>query len=173
MKKLIVVILLFPSLAFSGEYKISDWPHWKDLDSDCQNTRTEVLIRDSWVPVTFTSDQKCQVVFGEWRCEYTGHVSSQASDIVIAHVVPLANAHRSGAENWTMAQKKNFANDPENLFCVGNKAYQSQGNNGPEEWRPPLRLNWRNCAKRWVYIKEKYGLSYAPGELEALGEMLK
>lgn len=33
-------------------------------------------------------------------------------------------------------------------------------------------LEWQEYARHWIYIKEKYGLGYAPGELEALGGML-
>jgi hypothetical protein len=45
-----------------------DWKHWIDEDGDCQNTRDEVLIRDSRVPVTFVprNDGKmCRVAAGE------------------------------------------------------------------------------------------------------------
>lgn len=174
MRKIILIILLLPSLLLAGEYKRSDWPHWKDMDNDCQNARMEALIRDSLKPVKFKSFwKKCKVVSGEWLCPYTGETYYKASDIDIDHMIPLANAHRSGAENWSREKKKIFANDPENLFSVEDNANQSKGDKGPEEWKPPLKSYWQEYARQWIYIKEKYDLKYAPGELEALGEMLK
>ena len=132
----------------------------------------ETLIRDSSTSVVFKTDAGCRVVSGEWRCPYTGVTYTIASDIDIDHMVPLKNAHLSGAENWTEEQKKAFANDPENLFSVEDNTNQSKGYRGPERWRPPLCSYWQQYALHWIYIKEKYGLAYASGELEALGEML-
>lgn len=173
MKKIILILLVVPILAIAGEYKRSDWPHWKDLDGDCQHARMETLIRDSRVSVTFKTNRNCKVLAGEWLCPYTGVTYYKASDIDIDHMVPLANAHRSGAENWTREQKKTFANDPENLFSVDDSTNQSKSDQGPEEWKPPLKSYWAEYARHWIYIKEKYGLSYAPGEMEALGKMLQ
>ena len=170
MKNYIFIILLIPALIFANEYKRSDWIHWSDLDKDCQNSRAETLIRDSLSPVIFKTDKKCRVVFGEWLCPYTGKTFYKASDIDIDHMIPLSNAHRSGAENWTREQKKAFANDSENLFSVEDNANQSKGDRGPEEWQPDI--NRQEYALHWIYIKEKYKLSYAPGELKALGGML-
>lgn len=174
MKKLTVILvaLLVPALVLAGEYNRKDWPHWKDLDGDCQKARSEALIRDSVTGVTFKSERQCKVKFGEWVCPYTGKTFYKSSDIDIDHMVPLANAHRNGAENWTKEQRKAFANDPENLFSVEDNANQSKGDKGPEKWRPPLKAYWQEYARHWIYIKEKYGLGYAPGELKALGEML-
>jgi len=172
MKKLVLFILLLPGLLVASEYKRKDWPHWKDLDGDCQKARAEILIRDSLIPVTFKTGRKCKVTAGEWLCPYTGITYFKASDIDIDHMIPLANAHRSGAANWTREQKEAFANDPENLFSVEDNANQRKSDKGPEEWKPPLKSYWPEYARQWIYIKEKYGLSYAPGELEALGAML-
>jgi len=113
------------------------------------------------------------VISGIWICPYTGKVYYKVSDIDIDHMVPLANAHRSGAENWTKSQKRAFANDPENLLSVEDNANQSKSDQGPESWKPPLKSYWPEYAKHWIQIKEKYKLKYAPGEQEALGEMLK
>ena len=158
--------------AAAGEYQREDWPHWKDLDRDCQNTRAEMLIRDSLSPVRFKSTWGCRVVSGEWRCPYTGGIYLMASDIDIDHMVPLANAHRSGGAQWSRAQRKAFANDPDNLFCVEDNTNQSKSDKGPEEWRPPLKSFWPEYARHWIYIKKKYGLRFSKEEREALKEML-
>ena len=38
------------------DYNRDDWNHWIDENSDCQNTRHEVLIEESQETVTYTSD---------------------------------------------------------------------------------------------------------------------
>jgi len=42
----------------------------------------------------------------------------------------------------------------------------------PEEWRSPSKSYWKEYVLHWIYIKEKYGLNYPPGEMQALGVML-
>ena len=53
-------------------YDRSTWKHWEDFDGDCQNTRHELLIASSEVPVTFTSPTGCTVSTGQWLDPYTG-----------------------------------------------------------------------------------------------------
>ena len=84
--------------AYSIVYNRTDWPHWIDEDKDCQNTRAEILIYHSAIPVTFQKDNHCTVKSGRWTGVYTGQVFTNASDIDIDHIVPLAHAHRNGAE---------------------------------------------------------------------------
>lgn len=82
-------------------YNRSDWGRWIDADHDCQDTRQEVLIRQSEVPVTFKTDKHCHVVSGKWTDPYTGEVITNASDLDIDHMVPLKEAHDSGGWQWT------------------------------------------------------------------------
>ena len=46
---------------FISVYSREDWPHWIDEDGDCQNTRQELLIAASLVPVQFTNANHCTV----------------------------------------------------------------------------------------------------------------
>jgi hypothetical protein len=82
-------------------YERRDWMHWLDEDGDCQNARHEVLIRQSRTEVTFKTDKQCQVITGEWLCPYTGQIITQASELHIDHVVPMAHAHRMGGWEWS------------------------------------------------------------------------
>ncbi len=67
----VLLALIAASVRASG-YNCKDWPHWEDLDGDCQNTRAEILIRDSRIPVQFKDHRECSVVAGEWFGPYTG-----------------------------------------------------------------------------------------------------
>jgi len=165
---LIIVLCIGPYLVWAGSYNRSDYQHWVDVDKDCQNTRAEILIRDSKIPVTFDKKSKCVVVEGKWVCPYTGSVFLSASEIDIDHIVPLGNAHKSGAEFWTKEQRRAFANDPENLISVEDNANQAKGDKSPEEWQPKNKKYWKEYAKRWFRIKDKYHLKYTPGEVSQL-----
>ncbi|NEE55186.1 HNH endonuclease, partial [Streptomyces sp. SID8455] len=56
-------------------------------------------------------DASCAAVSGSWYSQYDGATWSAASDVDIDHMVPLAEAWRSGASSWTNAQRQSFAND--------------------------------------------------------------
>jgi len=93
---------------YSRVYNRKYWPHWVDTDGDCQNTRQELLIAASKVPVQFKDHRRCTVRQGKWVGVYTGQTFTSASDLDIDHVVPLAHAHRHGADRWTRAQRRVF-----------------------------------------------------------------
>ena len=71
------------------DYNRDDWNHWIDENSDCQNTRHEVLIEESQETVTYTSDTFCSVSTGKWYGFYTGQYYYNASDLDIDHFIPL------------------------------------------------------------------------------------
>ncbi|MER0216632.1 MAG: HNH endonuclease [Nitrosomonas sp.] len=152
-----------------SSYNRKDWPHWIDADGDCQNTRQEMLIASSRVPVKFKDSRHCTVVSGEWFGVYTGKTFSKASNVDIDHIVPLAHAHRHGADKWTRDQRRTFANDFENLVVVDDAANQSKSDQAPHEWLPPRKEYWCEYGKRWSHIKEKYRLWFSSRERETMG----
>ena len=89
-----------------SSYNRKDWPHWIDIDRDCQNTRQEMLIATSRIPVTFKDSRHCTVASGEWFGVYTGKTFTKASNVDIDHIVPLAHAHRHGADKWTVSVQR-------------------------------------------------------------------
>jgi hypothetical protein len=72
------------------------------------NTREQVLKRDGTGVVT---DSSCAATSGTWYSPYDGATWHAASDVDIDHMVPLAEAWRSGAWAWTTAQRQAYAND--------------------------------------------------------------
>ena len=152
-------------------YNRKDWPHWIDADGDCQNTRQEMLIVSSRVPVKFKGSRNCTVVSGEWFGVYTGKTFTKASDVDVDHIVPLAHAHRHGADKWTRDQRRAFANDFENLVVVDDAANQSKSDQAPHEWLPPRKDYWCEYGKRWEHIKEKYRLWFSSRERETLDSL--
>ncbi len=152
-------------------YDRRDWPHWIDEDKDCQNTRQELLIATSNVPVQFKNAKRCTVKSGQWYGVYTGKTFTNASDVDIDHVVPLAHAHRHGADNWTKAQRREFANDLDNLLVVDDSTNQSKSDQAPDEWLPPLEAFWCEYGNLWEKVKDKYGLRYSNDERLTLNQL--
>ena len=157
------------------EYDRDEWRHWTDDDGDCQNARQEVLIAESTVPVGFAAPDQCRVSSGRWRGPYTGEVVDDPAELDIDHMVPLANAHRSGAWAWDRQRKRHFANSmgyENHLIAAISSANRSKGSKGPERWRPPLESYWCVYAIDWVTIKNNWDLTVTEAEYAALREML-
>ncbi len=141
------------------EYSRDDWKHWIDEDGDGQDTRQEVLIEESLIPVTF--DQKGRVKSGKWHDPYTGKYFTNPSDLDVDHVVPLKYAHDSGGHKWSAEKKMAFANeldDKNHLIAVSKSANRSKGSKSPLEWLPTNEEFIPEYISIWISIKEKWGL---------------
>ena len=158
--------------AFSKLYNRKEWPHWTDDDRDCQNTRAEVLIISSSSPVKFKRNKGCSVSHGEWFDPYTNLTFTQASKLDIDHIVPLMEAHISGASNWTREEKREFANDHENLIAVSANENREKGAKDPANWLPDT-INYRcKYVKHWLYVKLKYKLNIDKKEKASIKSVL-
>ena len=165
-----------PTSASFPDYDRGDWSHWRDADKDCQDGRQEVLIAESTVPVAFKSTAQCRVASGRWVGPYTGTVVEDPSKLDVDHMVPLANAHRSGGWAWNRERKSAYANDlkyEHHLIATTRGANRSKGSKGPEDWRPPAEGYWCQYATNWTTIKDQWELTATERELQALQEMLK
>ena len=149
--------------SYSTLYDRDDWGGWIDEDGDCQNTRAEILIRDSQAQVSFDG---CRVVSGLWDLPYSGGSTTSASQIDVDHIIPLKWAHGHGGDRWSDARKRAFANDPDNLLATSSSANRSKGAKGPDQWMPAI--NRCNYAQRWEGLIEKYGLVATIGEMASI-----
>jgi hypothetical protein len=146
------------------------FPHWSTVSGAC-NTRETVLKRDGTNVVT---DSSCAATSGRWYSPYDGATWTAASDVDIDHVVPLAEAWRSGASSWTTSRRQSFANDLSSpqLIAVTDNVNQAKGDQDPARWKPPLTSYWCTYAKMWTRAKYKWGLSVNSTEKSALQSML-
>jgi hypothetical protein len=153
-------------------YNRSRFRHWVDADKDGCNTRAEVLKRQTQKAVTVTG--RCTVRSGQWVSLYDGVVSTLASEIQIDHVVALAEAWRSGADNWSDAQRQDFANDLTEgaLIAVSSRSNGSKSDKDPANWLPEqgrctYLVFWVSTKYRWqlaVDQAEKAALQRLAGE---------
>ena len=164
-----------PVTANRPDYDRDNWRHWIDEDGDCQNARQEVLIAESTAKVTFQSEDQCRVIEGNWIGPYTGETVTTPTGLDIDHMVPLENAHRSGAWDWSKERKREFANYlgyEHHLIATTSSANRSKGARGPEAWKPPLQDYWCEYAVNWVTVKNEWNLTVTEAEYSALAEML-
>lgn len=149
-------------------------PDWADEDGNCISTRHEVLILESQVPVTLSSNG-CTVLAGSWLDLLTGITFTDPSDVDIDHHVPLSEAHDSGGMFWTKTQKQAYANDllmAEVLVAVDDSTNSSKGARDPADWLPPNTAHHCSYVKNWVEVKERYNLSYDSAEQAAIEGIL-
>lgn len=159
------------SRSFVSLYDRNDWPHWVDEDKDCQNTRHELLIQTSQIPVTFKSEKGCLVIRGSWYDPYSGEVIDNATELDLDHIVPLKFAHGHGGNYWSRDQRKAFANDYDNLVLVKASLNRQKGAKGPDEWLPPNHQYRCTYIGNFMTIIEKYKLHLVPSEARIINKM--
>ncbi|MDJ0462900.1 HNH endonuclease family protein [Streptomyces sp. H27-C3] len=154
----------------STGYSREKFPHWSTQSGAC-NTREVVLKRDG---TNVQQDAACAAVSGTWYSEYDGATWSAASDVDIDHMVPLAEAWRSGASGWTTAQRQSFANDlsQPQLIAVTDNVNQSKSDQDPAEWLPPRTAYRCVYARMWVDVKHHWKLTVNAAEKTALQGVL-
>lgn len=154
---------------------------WKDIDGNGCNQRDDVLVRDADPGTLHIAPQgSCDhdVLGGTWHDPYTGAVTTlsnakdpyQAQQVQIDHVVPLAEAWRSGAEEWTPQQRLQYANTLANLLATSGPVNASKGDSDPAAWRPQQAAQC-SYATTWITIKATWKLSVDQPEVNALRAM--
>lgn len=152
--------------ANAGTYDRELFPHWITISGTC-NTRETVLKRDGTNVVTSSA---CAATSGSWYSPYDGATWTASGDVDIDHVVPLAEAWRSGASAWTTSKRQSFANDltrPQ-LIAVTDNVNQSKGDQDPSTWQPSVTSYRCTYAKMWIAVKYYWALKLQSAEKTAL-----
>jgi hypothetical protein len=151
-------------------YSRARFPHWRDTGKNC-DVRDSVLKRDG----KNIELSGCNVVSGRWESVYDGRVFTDPADVDIDHSVPLANAWRSGADEWDDAKRGDFANDltrPQ-LIAVSATSNRAKGDQDPSQWKPANQAYWCQYAESWVTVKHYWRLTVTTAEKAALTDMLE
>jgi hypothetical protein len=151
-------------------YSREKFPHWKSTGSNC-DVRDSVLKRDG----TKVKLSGCNVVAGTWKSLYDGKTLTSPTQADIDHMVPLANAWRSGASSWTTDQRSDFANDLDDpqLIAVSASSNRSKGDQDPSTWKPTESSSWCTYAEDWIAVKTHWKLTVTTAEKSALEDMLE
>lgn len=151
-------------------YSRDRFPHWRTTGRNC-DVRDTVLQRDG-EDIKLTG---CNVVDGRWVSAYDKRTLHSPAEVDIDHMVPLANAWRSGADEWNDERRGDFANDLDRpqLLAVSSSSNRSKGDQDPSQWRPKNREYWCTYAESWIAVKHHWRLTVTAAEKTALTEMLE
>jgi len=132
--------------------------HWIDGDKNGCDTRAEVLIAEAKIKPK--KGANCKLTGGKWLSSYDGISYTNSSKLDVDHLVPLAEAWRSGAWAWSEEQRTDFANnlsDEQALNAVTASVNRSKGDKDISEWLPKKNV----CAylAGWVTIKARFELT--------------
>jgi hypothetical protein len=144
---------------------------WAGQPDGC-TTRQDVLARDGDGVVE--GSDGCQPTSGSWYSAYDGTTVTVVAQATIDHVVPLADAWRTGADQWTAAQRKAFGNDltDAQLIIASSSSNSSKGDKDPSEWKPPNTAYWCTYGEEYVSVKYAFHLFVTSDEKSALGDLL-
>ena len=174
----LIYILLLTSVIYASDYNRSLFFYPSDEDEDCQDTRTEVLIKQNLHDVRKVrlSDNRCDVVTGLWFDNYSGKYIHNPKLIEIDHIIPLKEAWLSGADKWDNEKRKRFANylkDDKHLIVISIRENRTKGSKPPQEWLPyNIDYHIEYC-RIWCKIKVKWNLTATKEEVKFLKDILK
>jgi len=177
-------------VAMTG-YSREKFPHWDDNApehgfgpefaqySKC-TTREVMMLRDASGEVTL-DPKTCDLTIGKgggWQDTYgvmdakTGKLKpykfiTESSGVDAEHIVPLAEAWRSGAKSLDTDTRRRIANDAQNLIASDPSANRSKGDQDPADYLPPGSFRC-GYISQYVQVKLKYGLSVDKDEQTAL-----
>jgi len=148
---------------------------WLDVDHNGCDTRNDILQRD------FASTVKsgpCKVMRGVLVSPYTGETinfvrgNTTSIAVQIDHVVALANAWQTGAQQLSQQQREALANDPINLFAVDGRSNSQKGAGDTATWLPKAKGFRCTYVAHQVSVKAAYGLWVTPAERDAMFRIL-
>lgn len=151
------------------------FPTWLDLDANGCDAREDSLIAESLVAASVHRSGDCEVLAGRWLSIYDAVEVTDPSNLDVDHMVPLAEAWRSGAYAWDGTRRAAYANDltfADHLIAVTASTNRSKSDSPPNEWRPPRQDSWCRYASDWITIKLTWSLTATTPERDALGQML-
>lgn len=142
------------------------------------DTRNDILRRDLHNTALKAGTHGCVVLTGSFTEPYSGRAVSftrgagTSSLVQIDHVVALADAWQSGAQQWSADSRRNYANDPLVLLAADGHLNQQKGAANAASWLPPNKSFRCTYVARQVAIKAKYHLWVTAPERDAIARVL-
>ncbi|QWF80460.1 HNH endonuclease family protein [Amycolatopsis sp. CA-230715] len=154
-----------------AHYKREDWlPRWATVRGACDTRETALQQQGKDV----RTDGRCKAISGTWVSPYdppNQATITKAASTDLDHLVPLAEAARSGTRGWSKTQREAFANDLTQLVVVSAKSNRSKGDQDPARWLPTAGYRCTYAA-RYVLTKAKYRLAVDKAEHDVLAGLL-
>ncbi len=157
----------------STGYSSDRFTHWTDPDQDGCDTRAEVVIAEATTPPAV--DGRCTITGGAWHSYYDKRDHSGAGALDVDHLVPLAEAWRSGASGWSDEERQQYANDmadPRVLVAVTASVKRTKGDKDPARWEPADDSADCRYIAEWAAVKGRWKLAVDADELAALQNLV-
>ncbi|MEU9686139.1 HNH endonuclease family protein [Amycolatopsis japonica] len=150
-----------------NHYRRTEWPLWEPVAGGCDAREHTLKSQGTGV----TTEKGCTVTGGRWVSPYDGITVTDAKTLDVDHVVPLAEAARSGTRGWSRADRQRYANDPAVLIAVTATSNRSKGDSDPAKWLPAKD----KCGylARWVDTKTRYRMTVDQAEHTAIAAVLR
>ena len=158
----------------TSKYSRTNFKHWTDADGDGCDTRQEVLITER-VSGSGPTNRSCTFT-GSWKSQYDGASTTLSSSFDVDHMIPLAEAWRSGAAGWTSKTRENFANDLDfagSLIAVTASSNRSKSDRDPAKWLPTSNSYRCTYVATWTAVKWRWKLSIDQAEKNAISATMK
>lgn len=160
----------------TGYSRVGDFGRaWLDVDHNGCDTRDDILARDLQNPVR---SGPCKILTGVLNEPYTGRIIDflrgvKTSALVqIDHLVPLANAWQTGAQQLTQQQREQLANDPLNLLAVDGSSNEQKSDGDAAAWLPAQKSFRCTYVARQISVKANYHLWVTSAERAAMVRVL-
>jgi hypothetical protein len=153
-------------------------PAWSDVDHNGCDTRNDILKRDLEDETFKSGTHDCIVLTGTLDDPYSGKTikfkrgQSTSTAVQIDHLIPLSDAWQKGAQQWTDAKRKEFANDPMNLMAVDGPLNGQKSDSDAATWLPPRKAYRCTYIAKQIDVKAKYKLWVTSAEKDAMKGIL-
>jgi hypothetical protein len=158
-------------------------PAWTDDNDDPSghngcDTRNDILRRDLTDAVVKAGTHGCVALSGTLHDPYTDRTidfvrgQRTSAAVQIDHVVALADAWQTGAQQWNALKRVDLANDPLNLLAVDGPTNEGKGDGDAATWLPPNKAYRCTYVARQVAVKARYALWVTPAEHDAIARVL-
>lgn len=140
-------------------------PGWESKGRGC--TTRDIALQQALGGV---DKHQCPIRQGTGIDPYSGITIgvTTGADIELDHVFPLRAAWDMGAHNWSLNQRKNFANDPRNLIVASKKTNQDKSDSLPSEWMPPKQNAHCWYARRVAEVTVTWQLALTPHDVATM-----
>ena len=149
-----------------------------DLGRNGCDTRNDVLRRDLTNKVLKADTNGCLVLSGLLKDPYSGNEISfvrgttTSTAVQIDHIVALSNAWQTGAQQLTFAKRKDFANDPLNLWAVDGPLNMQKSDGDAATWLPPNTSIRCDYVSYQVAVKDRYNLWMTTAEKQKIADIV-
>lgn len=158
----------------SETYDRDAFKHWTNSPGSGCDARDAVLKAEALPEIS--SDSDCPVPSAKWLSLYDGVLLTNPSKLDIDHMVPLAEAWRSGAHSWDDERREEYANDmgdPRALIAVSAGSNRSKSDQDPDEWLPEDNSYLCTYLADWVAVKYRWSLTLEQSEFDSIHDEIQ